>query len=346
MPLANVSRLMQQLRQSWLIENFPHKLQIPRTWVWKIIEGTQIAFARTNRMDPAELAEISAGGCDTAVPERTDQPDSEAIFELVTIITRFQICMADIDRIRDPELLKQVLGVLADMRLMYRYFQRLGQATGGVSQFPGLQDIVGAGKTINMGGAALTFAALDQAYHLIESNQGRANAIMSNSRALRTFRNLYFGDGGGEPKDVPASWMDPVLGEVTAPITAFNGTPWYINDLIDDQAGETGIIYFMVLGDDGGPGHYRGITGLVPQGFENRWFLRRDANGLVGTGEATVGLDIPSVPFIGSVQAPVTIPTLPTVDTWVSWPTGVAMGSQGSLSILKGFNLVADLPTT
>lgn len=32
MPLADVSRLMQELRQSWLIENFPHKLQIPRAW--------------------------------------------------------------------------------------------------------------------------------------------------------------------------------------------------------------------------------------------------------------------------------------------------------------------------
>lgn len=345
MPVANVERFMQLLRQSWLVENFPHKLQIPRRWIWHGIAGTRVAFPRTNRIDKDNLASVLTG-CSTEVPEHTDQPDSEVVFELVTLMTRYQICMADLDRIQDPELLKQVYWELAKIRLLYRYFRRLGEATGGLTQFPGLQDMVGSGKTINMAGAALTFAAVDQAYHLIESNQGRPNAIMSNSRALRTFRSLYFGAGGGEPKEVMDTWSDPIHGQITAPITAFNGTPWYINDLIDDQAGETGIIYFMVLGDDGGPGPYRGITGLVPKKLEHSWFVKRESNGVAGEGEATVTLDIPSVPFAGTVQAPVTVPTLPTVDTWASWPTGIAMGSQGSLSILKGFNLVADLPSS
>lgn len=357
MPLANVSRLMQELRPSWLIENFPHKLQIPRRWVWKGIEGTKVAFARTNRIDSAQLAFLSDGGCESPVPDLTDQPDSEAIFELVSILTRYQICMADLDRVRDPELLKQVLFELGKMRLFYRYFQRVGQNTGAITQFPGLQNMVGTGKTINMGGGALTFAAVDQAYHLVESNQGRPNAIMSNGRTLRTFRNLYFGAGGGEPEQVIDTWTDPVEGEVTAPITAFNGTPWYINDLIDDEPGNTGIIYFMVLGDDEGPGHHRGITGLVPKNLGDSWFIRREANGVIGATDlvldsfAVATLDVPATPFLGTAPVSGTVPVppppiLPTVDTWVSWPTGIAMGSQGSLSILRGFALVSDLTPT
>jgi len=196
-----------------------------------------------------------------------------------------------------------------------------------VTTFPSLTGMVGAGQTIAMGGAALTFAAMDQAYNLIKSNQGRPNAIMSNSRAQRTFANLYFGAGAGEPPMVMDTWFDPIRGQVTAGITSFKGTPWYINDLIDDLPSTQGIIYFMVLGDDEGPGHERGIVGLVPQDLADTWFIKREANGVIGT--QTIIVPDPGNPI--TVQ----LPTLPTLDTWVSWPTGIAMGSQGSLSILS-----------
>ena len=65
MSLTNVSFLLQKLKQSWLIENFPYKLQIPRAWAWKPIEGTQVSFARTNQMDAASLADVNTGACDT-----------------------------------------------------------------------------------------------------------------------------------------------------------------------------------------------------------------------------------------------------------------------------------------
>jgi hypothetical protein len=356
MPLTNVDRLMETICESWLIENFPHKLQIPMAWVWRGIEGTRVEFARTNRMSPDDLGEV-VEGCEDEIPVNTAQPDTQVAFELATLMTRYQICMADLDRIKYPEHLKQVEYELAKMRLTYRYFQRLGQVTGTTTFFPGLRDIVGTGKTINMTGA-LTFAAVDQAYHLIESNQGRPNAIMSTSRVLRTFRSLFFGSGAGEPEFVDAVWSDPIRGRVAGKITAFNGTPWYVNDLLDDAAGETGIIYFMVLGDDGTPGHRRGITGLVPKVREHSWFTTRETNGVVAvnadpvTLEVNVPLDIPSTPFVGEssgsgeAQVNLNVSTLPTVDTWVSWPTGVAMGSQGSLSILQGFDQVANLATT
>ncbi|MBP9891346.1 MAG: hypothetical protein KBG84_05520 [Planctomycetes bacterium] len=323
MALTNVSMLLQKLKQSWLIENFPHKLQIPRAWAWKGIEGTQVSFARTPQLDKATLADLSTGSCDSEVSDRTDSPSSEAIFELVSLMTRYQICMADLDRVRYPEQLKQIEFELAKIRLLYRYFQRLGETTGVVTTFPSLTGMVGAGQTIAMGGAALTFAALDQAYNLIRSNQGRPSAIMSNSRAQRTFASLYFGAGGGEPPMVMDTWFDPIRGQVSAGITSFKGTPWYINDLIDDLPGDQGIIYFMVLGDDEGPGHERGIVGLVPHDLSDTWFIKREANGVIGT--QTITVPDPGNPI--TVQ----LPTLPTLDTWVSWPTGIAMGSQGSL---------------
>src|SRR5690606_12700788 len=113
-----------------------------------------------------------------------------------------------------------------------------------------------------------------------------------------------------------------------------NGTPWYINDLIDDEPSERGIIHFMVLGDDHGPGHYRGITGLVPKQLEHNWFVTREANGVVGTGIAEQSIniveEIPSTPYTINLNIPinasVSVPTLPVMDTWVSWPTGIAMG--------------------
>ena len=83
----------------------------------------------------------------------------------------------------------------------------------------------------------------------------------------------------------------------------------------------------MVLGDDKGPGHFRGITGIVPKGRERDMFIKRQTAGHTD--------EVPEAPFLKAIT-----------NTWVSWPCGMAMGAQGSLSILKGFNLVADLPTT
>jgi hypothetical protein len=362
MALTNVSLLLQKLKQSWLIENFPHKLQIPRAWPWKGIEGTQVSFARANQMDAANLAVVSTGACDQEVADRTISPDNEAVFELVSLMTRYQICMADLDRVRYPEQLKQIEFELAKIRLLYRYFQRVGETVGATTFFPGLRDMVGTNQTIAMGGAALTFAAMDQAYNLIVSNQGRPNAIMSNSRAQRTFANLYFGAGAGEPPMVMDTWMDPIRGTVQGEITSFKGTTWYINDLIEDLPGNQGIVYFMVLGDDEGPGHERGIVGLVPQDLADTWFIKREANGLVGAvtipdsavtipGYSQEIVELPALVTVPGGTYPVagatvTPPTLPTVDTWVSWPTGIAMGSQGSLSVLSGFALVANLPRT
>lgn len=56
---------------------------------------------------------------------------------------------------------------------------------------------------------------------------------------------------------------------------------------------------------------------------------------------------VPDVPTTITVDGATITPPLNAVTTnWVSWPCGMAMGAQGSLSILKGFGLVANLTTT
>lgn len=188
----------------------------------------------------------------------------------------------------------------------------------------------------------LTFAALDQAYNLITENEGRPNAIMSNSRALRTYQNLFATTYGILPPTVKVPRTDPIKGIVLEEIASFNGTPWFINDLIDDQANSTGIVFFMVLGDDKGPGHFRGITGIVPKGRERDMFIKRQTDGVV-----SMTLDPVTVPEVPTTIQPTGSVTVNAItDTWVSMPCGLAVGAQGSLSILKGFNLVANLAAT
>ncbi|MCC6149736.1 MAG: hypothetical protein IT461_05755 [Planctomycetes bacterium] len=323
--LQNADRLVLTDQWQWLIENFPWKLQIARFWPFTGIHGGFLRVARTNLIDKSDLADFNSS-CGQ-VTLHTDQPDSTVTYGLANLITRYQVCFDDQDKFEIPNNLDETEYVLAQMRLIYRYFRRLGQAAAGTFDFPTLQDVVGTGQTIDMGGVALTFAALDQTYNLVTENEGRPNAIMSNSRALRTYQNLFVATHGILPPTVKVARPDPIKGMVLEEIAAFNGTPWYINDLIDDQASSRGIVFFMVLGDDKGPGHFRGITGIVPKGRERDMFIKRQTAGHTD--------EVPEAPYLKAIT-----------NTWVSWPCGMAMGAQGSLSILKGFNLVADLPTT
>ena len=99
---------------------------------------------------------------------------------------------------------------------------------------------------------------------------------------------------------------------------------------------ERPIAQSMVLGDDKGPGHFRGITGIVPRGRERNMFIKRQAQGVITPSQQISIIDVPATIDVNT-------PTNAVTDTWVSWPTGMAMGALGSLSILKGFNLVANL---
>ena len=332
--LQNADRLVLTDQWPWLIENFPWKVQIARHWPFMGVQGGFLRVPRTNQISNTDLASFNSSCGEVGL--RTDQPDSTVTFGLANLITRYQVCFDDQDKFEIPNNLDEAEYKLAMQRLIYRYFRRLGAANDGDFNFPTLRGAVGANQTIDMGAVALTFAALDQAYHLIVENEGRPNAIMSNSRAIRTYRNLFVASHGIEPPKVWDTWTDPLRGIVREEITSFNGTPWYINDLIDDEDDTTGIVYFMVLGDDKGPGHFRGITGIVPRGRERNMFIKRQAQGVVTPTQQILIADVPATIDVNT-------PTNAVTDTWVSWPTGMAMGAQGSLSILKGFNLVANL---
>jgi hypothetical protein len=72
----------------------------------------------------------------------------------------------------------------------------------------------------------------------------------------------------------------------------------------------------MMLGDDGKEGPTRGVTGILPHGRGRNLFVKRATNGAFDSGQ-----------------------TDPVTDTWVTMPSGVAVGSQGALSMLENFAL-------
>lgn len=76
----------------------------------------------------------------------------------------------------------------------------------------------------------------------------------------------------------------------------------------------------MVLGDDGGTGPTRGVTGIIPKARVGNMFVKRATNGTLGE---------------SSVVTPAT-------DTWVSFPAGLAVGSQGALSLIHNFAAPTD----
>ena len=77
----------------------------------------------------------------------------------------------------------------------------------------------------------------------------------------------------------------------------------------------------MVMGDDGGPGPTRGVTGIVPGAVGRAMFAKRTVQGI----------------FSPSGGGPGTPAMQPGLDVWVSMPAGLALGSQGALSIIQNF---------
>lgn len=106
------------------------------------------------------------------------------------------------------------------------------------------------------------------------------------------------------PQYVEVDQPDPVSGTVRAPMLALHGTPWYVNDFMDDpEPNYSNRIYFMVLGDNGKPGDGRGITGIVPKRNLGNFFIRREST-----------------------------PDAENICVDYTWPVGVASGSLGALS--------------
>ena len=187
-------------------------------------------------------------------------------------------------------------------------------------------------------GGALTLDCLDHAYQLVTANEGRPTLIMSSTRGLRLYQKLCRDKGYDAPK-MPWPWYNPATGRMEQRlVTEFNGTPWLVNGLMVSESSATAAdqrIWFMVLGDDAGQGPTRGVTGIIPSHRAGNLFVKRATNGSV---ISSLNLEVPSVPYIAAIDVPV----LPVTDTWVSFPAGLAVGSQGALSLIHNFAAPAD----
>jgi hypothetical protein len=304
MTLIGADALAEDQLGRWLVENSPVKIPFIQAWAWQNILGKQLEYARVPQQPPgSDLA------CAAIADSSPDEVET-APFATSDFVVRYQICFEDLDRYTYPNQLDATMYALAKRRLLYSYAAYLDTDDG----------LKGAVSRIVNAGGVLTLSCLDEAYELITAGSGRPTLIMSHSAGLRMYRELCR-NAGLVPERVPHPWYYPDKGrKAPGTVDAFNGTPWLANDMMEADFGGTpsNRIYFMLMGDDGGQGPTRGVTGILPHGRGRNLFVKRDTNGVASGGGA-----------------------LPVKDTWVTMPSGVAVGSQGALSMLENFALPA-----
>lgn len=309
MPVTNASLLADDVLTRWIVENSPVKIPFYQAWLWQWISGNPLKYARTAAIKPAELV------TDCDVVGEQEPTLSNVRMAIQEFITRYSICSIDLDTFQYPNQLDAVLYGLARRRLLYAYASFIVDPADPAS-LVGLAD---PARRVTMGGGALTLDCLDDAYERVVTGAGRPTLIMSHSRSLRTYRSLCRATGY-KPERRDWMWADTGLRMAGDSVDAFNGTPWLANDFInpgglpDDER-----IFFIMTGDQAGPGPTRGVTGIIPSAQGGRMFNKRQVQGIFD---------------------PATPTMLPGIDTWVSMPAGLAVGSQGALSIIENFTTV------
>ncbi|MCC7510851.1 MAG: hypothetical protein IT464_15945 [Planctomycetes bacterium] len=313
MPVTNADLLSDDLLALWLVENAPIKIPFFQAWSWQQVAGKSLIYPRTTALAPA----VMMTACGTVDEQLPDLSQAEMVF--VDYATRYTICASDLDRYRNPLLLQAILFAVAKRRILYSYAAQLDSA--GVLAAPGLPDLCAAGQLVDMGGLGLTLDCLDDAYERITAGTGRPTLIMSHSRSLRTYRKLCR-DAGFKAERAAFKWYNPASRRMEdGSVDAFNGTPWLANDLCNADGTGTERTYFMVVGDDGKASPTRGVTGIVPAHLGSEMFIKRTVPAL---------LPGPIQPDAG-----------PGEDTFVTMPAGIAVGSQGALSIIQNYTTVA-----
>lgn len=314
MPFVGAANATTQQATRWLVENEPEIIQIHGHFPSQAVQGGFLTYARVPK-----LIEASPAGACLPIKDHSDEA-TQAKFGFLEYATRLVICNADEDTLRVPNPPEEVEVELAKIKLDYGYYAHLDVATGD-PVFGGLQDIVAPGNVINVGGAPLSFPCLEATFGKVTANNNRPSVIMSNLRSRESYRNLCWA-AGIEPPMVPWTWYDPFKGWQQGKVTSFHGVPWLVNTKMN--AGLLPVdrrIYFMVMGDDGGPGHTRGITCIRPADLMNGRYIKRAVNGVpdFANGEVNMARNV-----------------------WLTMPAGLAMGSQGSLSILTNFENVGE----
>ena len=272
-----------------------------------------------NSRVPALADAVVATACQ-AIPDTSDA-FSPVRFTYVYYATRLQVCNLDQDLYEDPNSIEAMATNLMKIKLEYAFWSRIDTLTGS-SSTGGLPDLVAPGNIVDMGGAPLSFPCLERAFSLVTANNGRPTMIMSTSRTLESFRNLCW-LAGIAPPDMPWKWYDPARRTwVAGEVTSFRGVPWLINDkMFQGNDPLQRRIYFMVLGDDSGPGPTRGLVRIAPRKLVHSPYIKRVTNGVPDFANADVTM---------------------TKDIWMSMPAGLALGSQGALSILTNFAHVGE----
>lgn len=311
MPFSGAGLTASVQATQWLVENQPIKVQVWGRWPWLGVRGSTLTYARV----PQLAAALAVNSC--AALGANDDTATQIQYGMVEYATRFQYCNADEDIYRDPNRVEQMLTELGRIKLAYGYYGRMDTSVGSPVT-GGLPDLCAPGNVLNLGGAALSFPCLEQAFDLVTANSGRPSIIMSSSASMRSYRNLCWA-AGIEPPQMPWRWYDPFEGWVSGLVTSFKGVPWLINDMMDQAPTPTNRrIYFMVLGDDSKPTPTRGVTGIRPADLMNNPIIKRSTQGVPQFDGENISVNM-------------------TKDVWLTMPAGLALGSQGALSILQNF---------
>jgi hypothetical protein len=337
MAISNVEKLGQVQTAAGLLEEAPYNCQIAQFWPFMGIDGQAISYASKDQIpiaytnastNPAqELASTAS-----SIVNHTDSPDvasgASPTFKLGELATRYVIPYSQQDRYRTPNDLNEVEAKLAQRRLLYRYFSRIGgYGSAADGAILGLRSICDPSQVVDLTASGLpgpfTLRQLDEAYHLVTDGGGRPNAIMSHSRARRTWLQALYA-AGIQPEYLEFEFSDPVRGTATVSIPAWHGTPWFVNDLIevensDDPDTATSPVFFLELGDTQQQGLGRGVTGIIPRARLGDMFIHRESTDLVATAGQAGG---------------------PKLGMDCIWPVGLAVGSKSSLGILQNFSFV------
>jgi hypothetical protein len=313
---VNVINLTQDALAKWLVEDDPKIAQIARVWPLMGIEGGMLTYARTAVLTPASILGDGTSGIASITPA----VGSPTTFTLGELAARYKLDYSAQDRWKVPNNVDATLAAIAVRQCMYGCFRKLDVVTsGGPGDYPSLYDLCAATQLFasTNGTPAQRLDELQMAYQLVTANNGHPTAIMCNRRGKRWITAAYQ-EAGLNLEYVECEWTDPMKGVARGPQMAINGTPIYINDLIEttDVPEEFTRIYFMVLGDSGEASPTRGVTGIVPAPLKDTLFVRRES----------------SEPAAGTTSL---------INVDYTFPVGNALGSSGALSILEGVNVTA-----
>ncbi|MBP9891054.1 MAG: hypothetical protein KBG84_04055 [Planctomycetes bacterium] len=314
MPYVGAQNAVNQIATPWLVENDPEIIQVHGHWAWQGVPGGLLTYARV----PKLIAASAAGAC-LPIKDHSDEA-TQVQFGMVEYATRVVICNADEDTQRGPNTPELNETVLAEIKCDYGYYARMDTLTGDPVH-GGLLDLVAPGNIINPGGAPLSFPCLEAAFDKITGNNNRPSFIMSNLASRASYRNLCWATGI-KPPEMPWRWYDPLRGWQVGKVTTFHGVPWLVNTKMNaGLLAPDRRIYFIVMGDDGGKGPTRGLTGIRPADMMNRPYVKRAVNGVPDFANAEVNM---------------------ARNIWLTMPAGLALGSQGCLSILTNFANVGE----